>query len=118
METEAFIEIMEGAKSAIIEKGHAKWKRVDGAGGMCLIGAIAFAANEDPWVDIWTCRVVDESYGIVEAAGIANHLFTQDEDPFWAAVMWNNADERTPEEVLGLLDAAIIYKKEQDRGDN
>lgn len=95
--------------------GHTKGTRVDRRGRMCFLGALEVAqghqygyvpGERDGEVTVEAARVVAETLGLKPRINDAN-------DPRGCVVDWNNATERTGQEVIDAmrLTAAHLMEK-------
>ena len=97
-------EILYRAGDVLRMRGHAKNYLEDSAGGVCLNGAVNVAAHGTPQ---WELGQFDAEAPIRDAASVA--IGTN-----YEAVDWNNAPERTPEEVQIALDAAYVVQLQEE----
>lgn len=87
--------VLLGAAQVIRERGWCQKALVDGGGRLCVMGAILAVDTGDPegdWGDV-SNAAMDRLYGYL------------DKQP---PMIWNNAPERTAEEVIHALEAAAF----------
>lgn len=102
-------QILRKAAEALRKKGHTKGTRLNHAGQMCAIGAIEHVTNGN---------YIDDSDAAVKALGehvpqspIERHT----RNPIsWAIADWNNAPERTAEEVIATFEAAACCEEHKE----
>jgi hypothetical protein len=87
-------EVLVKARNLIDREGHAKLTTGDSLRGRCIQGALGDAVGGDKW-DRYCAPLVVEA---VRQMGFAH---------ICAACSWNNAEERTKEEVLARFDNPI-----------
>lgn len=101
------------AANVIRRDGHCKYVLTDKHGRVCLLGAIYAAVTGQPYYP--TIRfVVDEPQKLnsLQTAWNAVARATGDAYPLWLGhdlAEWNNAPERTAEEVISVLETAAFY---------
>lgn len=86
------IDILRMAADLIEEKGHLKHQLFDSTGAMCVNGAMWFAARKEKDLFLAANEILGKSIGVSK-----NFL------GFWDLPGWNNAPERTGEEVIAKL---------------
>lgn len=96
-ELDAASKILLKAAAVIEERGLAKGERCNAKGAMCVHGAIAFAAHGDPHA--W-----EQDDGRLAVTRMVEAV-----DPgCGGAAQWNNARERTKDEVVAKLRAVAL----------
>jgi hypothetical protein len=92
------------AAALIEERGHCKYVRENGKGSFCVLGAIDRAAGY--FDDLYK----DELKSSTWWSAVSRLVESIQGDPRlnWRAADWNNASERTKEEVVGKLRAAAF----------
>jgi hypothetical protein len=93
-------EIAAKAADLIEQRGHAKGALYDHRGRLCLLGALNMAVSGLP----------RHNHGGTRAMRYVEQ-FIGDQD----AVRWNNAPERTPEEVIAVLRRAAGVRNPHER---
>ncbi len=100
--------------AALLEKhGHAKYVRKSVNGSMCLLGAIEVAEHGE----VIAFRrdsglTIQAAEAIIQALGIKPH---KREDARFPAVNWNNADERTAQEVIDTMRLAAHLHSHKEK---
>lgn len=92
-------EVLDNAKTAIIERGWCKNALVDMDGRLCLLGAIQFGEHGRAGVGV---RIHDGAFTALRSVL-----------PRFAAG-WNNAPERTFGDVIDALDEARLVAKQRE----
>jgi hypothetical protein len=88
------------AADAIEQKGHAKYALITDTGAMCIMGAINYVATGDACD--YDNRLFQGDYNVRIIEPLEQ--FTGGRNP----IGWNNAPERTKEEVVAMLRKAAL----------
>ena len=100
------LQVLEGARAALMQHGHTKYTMGTPEIGFCITGALAYAETGTTWM--WgesaplASRLADEMNRQVPSASPFD-----ERSGVWDLVSWNNQDERTRADVVALLDQMI-----------
>ena len=97
------LEILQAAKTYIIERGWCQGSALNRAGNVCIVGAVNMSLDWQDDTDLY-CNVL---WHLEETLGLPEHLSRE-------LANWNDVKGRTVDEVLNLFDTTIARVRQEE----
>jgi hypothetical protein len=89
------------AAGIVRRRGLAKWEQEDRTGRVCVHGAISIAITGETHNDRLCCAETRALYRYLLSKGVSKRIISEG-----GCALWNNAEERTVDDVIEALEGA------------